>query len=228
MAPTGSPPDGVAPPQVFLRPIGSSLTLGLSGLAVASVVESGLDLRWIAPSQRHEVGLALLSIPFVLQLIACVFAYLARDGAAGAALGLQSGTWLALGLSHITTVPPYRSGAIGLVLLASGGLLLCTAGGVSLLKPLPAAIFALAAARFALSGIYQLGGGGTWRHATGIVGLVICGLAIYGVLAFELEGEMHRPLLPTFRRSAGRTAIQGDAQAQVQDVFNEAGVRQTT
>jgi hypothetical protein len=36
------------PARVFLRPIGSPLTIGLSGLAVASLVASGLALRWIS------------------------------------------------------------------------------------------------------------------------------------------------------------------------------------
>jgi hypothetical protein len=48
------------------------------------------------------------------------------------------------------------------------------------------------------------------------------------VLAFELEGQQHRPVLPTFRRGRGFTAIAADAAAQVDGIANEAGVRQTT
>jgi hypothetical protein len=52
--------------HIFLRPIGSPLTIGMSGLAIASLVQSGFDLRRLAKSQTHEVGLVLLTAPFVL------------------------------------------------------------------------------------------------------------------------------------------------------------------
>ena len=55
-----------ASPRVFLRPIGSPLTLA-SALAIASLVQSGLDLHWVAKSQSLEVGLILLAVPFVMQ-----------------------------------------------------------------------------------------------------------------------------------------------------------------
>lgn len=225
-----SPPssDHPAAVRVFLRPIGSPLTIGMSGLAVASLVQSGFDLRWVAPSQRPEVGVLLVAIPFVLQMIACIFAYLSRDGAAGAAVGLLSASWLGMGLSYITSTPPSRSGALGLMLLASGGVLLCSALAVMLSKPLPGVVFALAGVRFVLSGIYELDGSSSWHHAAGVIGLVVCGLAVYCVLAFELEGERHRPVLPTFRRGTGRSALARGLDGQLDGVANEAGVRQTT
>jgi succinate-acetate transporter protein len=218
----------MSPPQVFLRPIGSPLTIGMAGLAVASLVQAGLDLGWIAASQRHSAGLMLIAVPFVLQLIACIFCYLARDGAAGAALGILSATWLAVGLSHITTPPSTRSGALGLALLATGGLLLCTAAAVALPKPLPGVVFLLNGVRFVISGVYELGGSGGFRHVAGIISCVVFALALYAVLAFELEGQRERPLLPTFRRGQGRAAVEGPAAFQVERVFNEPGARRTT
>lgn len=71
--------------RVFLRPIGSPLTIAMSGLGIGSLVQSGLDLRWISVSETTQAGVILLAAPFVLQLLGAVFAYLARDGAAGAA-----------------------------------------------------------------------------------------------------------------------------------------------
>ena len=73
--------------RVYLRPLGVPLPLGVSGLAIATLVNSGLELHWVGSSQTLEVGVILATVPFALQLIACVFSYLARDGAAGAALG---------------------------------------------------------------------------------------------------------------------------------------------
>lgn len=214
--------------RIFLRPIGSPLTIGMSGLAIASLVQSGLDLHWVDVSQSREVGLILLSGPFLLQLLACVFSYLARDGAAGAAIGTLSVSWLAMGLIHIASIPGSRSGALGLMLLAAGTVLALSAFVVMIEKPLPGTVFALAAARFFLAGIYELGGPGFWRDAAGVVGLVVLALAAYSVLAFELEGQQHRPVMPTFRRGSARAAVLGDPASQIDGVTGEPGVRRTT
>jgi succinate-acetate transporter protein len=215
-------------PRVFLRPIGSPLTLGMSGLAIGSLVQSGFDLRWVPTSQSLEVGLILLAVPFVMQGLAAVFAYLARDGAAGAALGVLASSWLAIGLVHVASAPGHRSGALGLMLLASGGVLTLSGVAVGTAKPLPAAVFTMTGLRFALAGIYELGAAGTWRDVAGIVGLVVVAMAGYCVLAFELEGQQRRPVLPTFRRGRGRMALLGAADAAVDDVMHDPGVRQTT
>jgi len=216
------------PPRVLLRPIGSPLTLGTSGLGIASLVQSGYDLHWIATTQSPKVGLILIAVPFVLQGIACVLAYLARDGAAGAALGVLSTSWLAIGLVEVTSRPGQRSGAIGLLLLGAAGIIALSAVAISTTKPLPAALFSVAALRFALAGVYQLGGTGAWRQIAGITGLVVVAGAAYCALAFEFEGQQHRPVLPTFRRGKGRAAVLGTPTAAVGDLAHEPGVRQTT
>jgi hypothetical protein len=48
------------------------------------------------------------------------------------------------------------------------------------------------------------------------------------VLAFELEGQQRRPVLPTFRRGRGLAALLGSADAAVDDVLHDADARQTT
>ncbi len=216
------------PVRVFLRPIGSPLTIGMSGLAIASFVVSGLDLSWVSKNQTLEIGWILVAVPFVLQLVACVFSYLARDGATGAAVGLLSTTWLALGLIHIVSPTSTRSGAMGLLLLIAAGTLAASAVAVASAKLLPGAVFALAAARFTLAGIFELGGASVWQHIAGILGLVVAGLAVYSVLAFELEGQQHQPVLPTLRVRRGREALLGDFRQQIDGVSGEAGVRQTS
>lgn len=217
--------DGI---RVMLRPVGSPLTIGMAGLAIASLVQSGLDLRWIQTNQTHPVGLVLLSVPFVLQLLASVFSYLARDGATGAATGVLSTSWLALGLVHLTSTPSSRSGALGLMLLAAGAVLLLSACAVALAKPLPAAVFGLSGVRFVLSGIDQLGAAPPWRDAAGIAGLVVVALAGYCVIAFELEDQRQRPILPTFRRGSGRLPAAASSDGALGRVEAEPGVRQTT
>lgn len=220
--------NGAPATRIFLRPVGSPLTIGMAGLAIASLVDSGLDLRWLSLNQSHDIGLILLSVPFALQLIACIFSYLSRDGATGAAIGVLSMTWFATGLVLATSTPGSRSGALGLLLLAAGGVLILSALAVMIPKPLPGSVFGLSGIRFAVTGIYLLGASDAWRHASGIVGLVITGAAAYCVLAFELEGEQKRPILPTFRRGRARQAVVGEPRAQVGGVTTDAGVRHTT
>jgi hypothetical protein len=79
---------GVGEPvaQIVLRPLGSPLTLGMSGLAIASLVQTGVELHWTPASQTLEAGLILIAVPFVLQLLAC-----------------------ALGRSWMRSTPPVRS-----------------------------------------------------------------------------------------------------------------------
>lgn len=214
--------------RVFLRPIGVPLPLGMAGLAIASFIDSGLELQWIKHSQALEVGLILVAVPFTLQLIACVFSYLARDAAMGATLGVLATTWLGLGLIHIARPDSRISGAMGLLLLIAGACIALSALAVGQAKPLPALVVLVAALRFELSGIYQLTATNSWQHAAGIVGLVTTGLAAYCLLAFELEGQSHEPVLPTFRRGRGAFALNRNARAQIEQVEHEPGVRQTT
>jgi uncharacterized protein len=215
------------PARVFLRPVGSPLTIGMAGLAIASLVQSGYDLGWIAKSQAVQVGLVMIAVPFILQLVASIFSYLARDGAAGACTGILSTTWLAIGLLHVSD-PGRTSGALGLLMLAAAGVLGLSAFAVMNGKLLPGTAFLLAAARFALAGIYELSSNGSWQNAAGVVGLVVCGLAAYAVLAFELEGQQRRPVLPTFRRARGELSMSGDWGDQLDGVIHEPGVRQTS
>ncbi len=219
--------DHVAP-RIFLRPIGSPLTLAMSGLAIASFVQSGLELAWVPKPEAIYIGLILVAVPFLLQSLACGFSYLARDGAAGTAAGVLATSWLALGLIDIVSHKAHPNTALGLLLLVSGTMLVLSATTVSLAKPLPGLVFATAALRFALAGIYQLTAVEAWNRASGIVGLAIVALAGYAVLAFEIEGQQRRPVLPTFRRARGVEAMRGDTAAQMADVVNEPGVRQTT
>lgn len=215
-------------PRIFLRPIGSPLTIGMSGLAIASLVESGLALGWVPSSEAGQAGLILIAVPFVLQLLATIFSYLARDGAAGAAIGVLSTTWLALGLSHVTAGTARTTAVLGLLLVAAAGVLGLSALAVSAGKPLPGAVFLISAVRFALAGVYELTGAAAWQHIAGIVGLVVCAGAAYCVLAFELEGQQRRPVLPTLRRGRAQMTMRDGAAAQFEGVADEAGVRQMT
>jgi succinate-acetate transporter protein len=216
------------PARVFLRPIGSPLSLGLAGLGIASLVQSGYDLHWIAHSESVKVGLVLLAVPFFLQFLASVLCYLARDGATGTGLGVLSASWLAIALIHLSSASGHRSGALGLMLLASSGMLVMATLAAIAAKPLPTAIFVIEAARFACAGVYELGAPHAWGQVAGILGLVVTAGAGYCVLAFDLEGIYHRTVLPTFRRGRARAALSGTGPVAVDDVIHDPGVRQMT
>jgi succinate-acetate transporter protein len=215
-------------PRIFLRPIGSPLTIGMSGLAIASLVQSGLDLKWVPSGEALQAGLILIAVPFVLQLLASVFSYLARDGAGGAAIGVLATSWLALGLVHVTAGTGQTVAVLGLMLLAAGGVLALSSVAVGVGKPLVSAVFMLAALRLGCAGVYELSGTSFWQRIAGVVGLVVCAAAAYCVLAFELEGQQRRPVLPTLRRGRAELGWSGAGGGQTDGVAREAGVRQTT
>ncbi len=200
----------------------------MSGLAIASLVQSGVELHWTPSAQTFQAGLILIAVPFVLQLLACIFSYLARDGATGAAVGVLASSWLAIGLIHIAARPGATSGALGLLLVAAAGALGTAAVAIAWSKPLPGVIFAAAALRFATAGIYQLSMTSFWEHAAGLLGLLVTALAIYAALAFELEGLRQRAGLPTFRRGRAAAAIRDGAGSDPDRLTTEAGVRETT
>jgi hypothetical protein len=124
-------------------------------------------------------------------------------------------------------VPPgSRSSALGFLLFFASAVLLVPAAGASLGKIAAAAAFVLAAALFALTGIYDYQGGTAWEHASGWVGLVPCLVALYNTLAFEIEDTRHRTVLPVLCWGTGRTALDGSEPGQVKNVEHEAGVRE--
>lgn len=185
------------PARISIR-LGTPLTLGTASLAAASLVQSGLDLRWISTGQTLYVGIMMLTLPLALPLIACVVAYVSRDAPTGTAAGVISTTWASLGVVQIVS-GSHTSAALGLLLVASGVLLGVSGLTVSLAKPLPGAVFMLAALRFTLTGVYHLSSDRTVQYTSGIVGLVVVVAAVYTLLAFELQAQGD-PLLPMSSR----------------------------
>ena len=191
------------PATVFLRPIGSPVALGLSGLVAASLVASGVELGWVAVDERAHAAVAILAFAFPLQFAASLLAFAARDGAVGTANGILSGAWLATSLVWLTSLPGSVSGSLGLLLLAAAGLLAAAAASAATGKLMPAVVFLAEALRFALVGIHELGGSEFWQNAGGVVGLVVVALAGYTMLAVVLEDARDRTVLPIGRRGSG-------------------------
>lgn len=205
--------------EIFLRPLGSPLPMGLAGLTVASLVVSGLDLGWVPVSHSHEIGVMVLIAGVPLQLLGCLFALPARDGAAATAMGLLSISWLGMGLTRLLSPPGTVSDSLGLVLLATGVLLAGSAGGQGTGKPFAGLTLGLAAIRLVLSALHELTGSGGLQTVSGIVGLAVVACAAYLVVALQLEDAEDQAVLPVGRR--GRAVRDTGADGAVR----EPGVR---
>ena len=216
---------GVTDARIMLRPLANPLPLGFLALAGGTLLVSGLQLGWLAPDQGQDVALILVAFVFPLQLVASVFGYLARDVVAGTAMGLLAGTWLSVALVTLTAPPGSTSDALGLFLLLAGAAMLVPAAASASGKVVPAAVLTTTAARFAATGMYQLTASGTWEDVAGVVGLVLCALAIYAAAAMALEDARRSTVLPLGRRGVGRESMDGRFEEQHAQIEHEAGIR---
>jgi succinate-acetate transporter protein len=199
---------------VFVRPLANPLPLGFLALAGGTLLVSGLQLEWLAPTDGAEVALILIAFVFPLQLVAAIFGFLARDVVAGTGMGILAGTWLSIGLVRLTGEPGSTSDALGLFLLLAAVAMLVPASAAATAKLAPLAVLGTTALRFATTGLYELTASDGWKAAAGVVGLVLCALAVYTALAMALEDALRRTVLPVGRRAGAR------------DIGPEPGVRE--
>jgi succinate-acetate transporter protein len=212
--------------RIMLRPIGNPLPLGFLALAGGTLLIAALQLEWLAPTDGGDVALILVAFVFPLQLVASVFGYLARDVVAGTGMGLLAGIWLSIALIKLTGAPGATSDALGLFLLLAGVAMLVPAAASASGKLVPAAVLTTTALRFAATGLYELTAADSWKAVAGVIGLVLCALAIYAALALALEDARRETVLPLGRRAMGRTAVGGTLEDQLARVEREAGVRE--
>lgn len=212
--------------RVVLRPIANPLPLGFLALAGGTLLVSGLQLGWLAPTDGRTVGLILIAFVFPLQLVSSIFGYLARDVVAATGMGILAGTWLSIGLVTLDSPPGGTSDALGLFLLIAGVAMWVPASTAAASKLVPTAVLATAGLRFMLTGAYQLSVATSWERIAGIVGLVLCVLGVYAALAMALEDARGSTVLPLGRRARGRSAIEDGLDRQAAGIEAEAGVRE--
>jgi succinate-acetate transporter protein len=186
--------------RIMLRPLGNPLPLGFLALAAGTLLVSGLQLEWLQPTDGAQVALILIAFVFPLQLVASVLGFLARDVVAGTGMGILCGTWLSIALVILTGEPGATSDALGLFLLLAAVAMLVPAGAATTGKLVAAAVLTTTALRFATTGLYQLTAGDGWKAVAGVVGLILCALAVYAALAMALEDALGRTVLPLGRR----------------------------
>lgn len=212
--------------RIVVRPIASPLALGQFALAGASFVVSGVQLGWVPDRQKPAVGLVLMAFTAMTQLLASILGFLGRDPVVGTGMGLLSGTWLAVGaVLYTNPASQPTSGALGLLLLASGTALLSPATAALHSKALAGIVLYTTALHFFVTAGYELTASATWKLVSAAVGLALFVLAALAALAFELEDVRARPSRFTLRRHAGVTALAGDLTAELSGLQHEAGVR---
>jgi hypothetical protein len=181
----------------------------------------------VKQADAHTIGLLLAGFVAPLEIIATIFAFLARDTVAAATLGLFAGSWFVAGLTTMQSTPGVLNAAVGYFLIAFTLVVLLLACAASLGKPFIAILLFVSAARGLLSAAYELGAGVAWNQVAGWLALVIFVVAMYGGIAFLLEDALGRTVLPLGRRGGSREAIEGSLGDQLRGLEDEAGVRHT-
>jgi uncharacterized protein len=211
--------------RIVLRPLASPLPLAFFAFGAGSLMLSGLQLGMIPASETRSVALVQAAFVFPPLALSSVLAFLSRETLGATIMALISFSWLANGLIDLTTPPTSTNATQGLLALALAAILLLVAGGALLGKPLLGVVIALASARFATTGLYELTASTALQTASGVLGCVIAAIALYGGLALGLEDLQGKAVLPIGRRGAARRAFEGDLGEQVGPVESEAGVR---
>jgi succinate-acetate transporter protein len=211
--------------RIFLRPIGSGLPLGFFSFGIGMLLLACLAIGWIPVDEQKQVGMILIAFVFPLELLATVFAFLARDTLGATTLGLFTTSWLAFGWFDLTSQPGATSVTVGIYQFGFATAVLLLALMSTLGKPFFSVLLLAASARMVVSGYYEIGGSKRWLEVAGGIALGLAALAMYGGTALGLEDARQRPVLPLFRRGAADEAFQG-FDAQLGRLEAEPGVRQ--
>jgi len=113
---------------IFLRPVGSALPLGFFSFGIGMLILGCQALAWIPLAEQKQGGMILMAFVFPLELLATVFAFLARDTLGATTLGLFTTSWLTFGWLQYSSPPGSTSVTIGVYLFgfATAALLLAT------------------------------------------------------------------------------------------------------
>jgi hypothetical protein len=212
--------------RIVLRPIGSPMPLGLLALMCAGVLLSLQQIGALGIDQGRTIAFVLIAFVVPLQLIASILGFLARDSVAGTAFGILSGAWLATALVTLSNQPGATSPALGAFFFCLAAALVVLIAGASFGKAGPAVVIVAAAARFLVTGLYEVTTNTGLEHAAAIVGFGLAVTALYAALATEIEDVRGALKLPLGRRAKARQALDASFERQLDGIEHEAGVRQ--
>lgn len=212
--------------RIMLRPVASGLPLGFLAFGTGTILLTALELQWVPTAQGSTLVVMVLAFVAPLELLAGVFAFLARDSGAATALSTLGAAWVATSLTVLRTPPGATSVSLGIFLLTLAAMMLVLSAGALRSKPLFGVLLQAGACRFVLTGLYQTAAGGTsLEQASGWIGLPLAVFSIYGALALLLEDGAQRTVLPLGRRGRARTSIEGDLGHQIEQAESEPGIR---
>jgi hypothetical protein len=100
--------------RIVVRPIASALPLGFFSFGLGMLLLAGSGNGWLPVSEQHTVGLLLAAFVAPVEFAAAIVAFLARDTFGATGLSLFSGSWFAIGLVALTSVPGELSRTRGL------------------------------------------------------------------------------------------------------------------
>jgi succinate-acetate transporter protein len=195
--------------RIFLRPIASGVPLGFFSFGIGMLLLGCAALNIIPVTESKQLGLILALFVFPLEMLAAIFAFLARDTMSVAAMGLFAASWLTLGVFEIVSKPGATS-VIGAMALPS--------------KPFYTVLFVVAAARLILAGVFEAGGSHFFYNLSGYLAFAVTLITFYGGVAFTLEDIHQKAVLPLFRRGAAQEAFGGYEQ-QLKTLESEPGIR---
>ncbi|MGW4349950.1 GPR1/FUN34/YaaH family transporter [Streptomyces sp. NPDC004690] len=223
--PASASADGSETATVTVRPYGNPLPLGLFSFGIGMALTAGAALGVISGDQIRPMGILLAVFVFPVQFLAAVMAFLTRDTAAAAALGLFATSWAGLGVLHIVTPAQQTSVTAGMYLCAFALMLLPLAVTAFLGKTLLGVVLSVSTVRAALAAAYQLGAPHALELANGALSLLLVALACYAGTAFLVEELRQRTVLPIRRRGEARRAVESDLGDQHSRLPREPGVR---
>ena len=212
--------------RITLRPIASPLPLGLLAVMSGGLLLACEQIGAFPLKDQHTIALILFGFVVPLELLATVFCFLARDTVAATGLGVFSGGWLASALTLMNSAPGQTDKAFGVFLLSLAGGMIVIIAGASFGKAGAALVIVAGAARFLLTGLYELIGSTGLERAAAILGFALVGTALYTALATEVEDVRGERKLPLGRRAAAASALDAPFREQLETLEQEAGVRQ--
>jgi succinate-acetate transporter protein len=224
----GREPGPEAITRIVLRPVASSLPLGFLAFGTGSILLTALELHWVPVTQGSTIMVLVLAFVAPLEMLAGVFAFLARDSGAATALSMLGAAWTATALTVLRSPPGGTSASLGIFLLTLAAMMLVLSVGALRSKPLFGGLLMIGACRFTLTAWYEATIGGAaldLERASGWIGLPLAAFSVYGGLALLLEDGAQHTVLPLGRRGRARTSIEGDLVHQIEQAESEPGIR---
>jgi succinate-acetate transporter protein len=211
---------------IFLRPVGSALPLGFFAFGIGMLILGCQAIGWIPAPEQKQGGMILIAFVFPLELVAAVFAFLARDTLGATTLGLFATSWLTFGWLEYSSPSGATSVTTGVYLFGFAAAVLLLSTLSTLGKPFFSVLLLVAAVRMILAALYEVGAAGSSLYeVSGGLALALTALALYGAVALGLEDAHQREVLPLFRRGAAADSFAG-FEAQLERLEAEPGVRQ--